>query len=283
VAAEWAKKRLLGWHEQFSRFEPASELSRLNRDRRGTVPVSAVMARFIEAALDAAVLTGGLVDPTLLTEVERAGYAHDLGPGYSAPADVPRPAQLRRPAGPDPRARWRQVALDRQGSVVRRPVGLQLDSGGIAKGLFGDVLAALLSLHEGFVIAAAGDVRLGGAAGIKRPVTVKSPFEEDAVLHTFTLARGAVATSGITKRSWVDHDGALLHHLLDPATGRPAFTGVVQVTALARTGVEAEARAKAALLSGPDRAAAWLPHGGVVVYDDGAYELVDGTERRAAA
>jgi thiamine biosynthesis lipoprotein len=78
-----------------------------------------------------------------------------------------------------------------------------------------------------------------------------------------------VATTGIGRRSWLDARGAPAHHLLDPATGRPAFTGVVQATALAPTALEAEIRAKAAVLSGPDGAAAWLPDAGVVVLDDG--------------
>ena len=90
-----------------------------------------------------------------------------------------------------------------------------------------------------------------------------------SVRHTFTAAGGGVATSGIGRRSWLDERGAPAHHLLDPATGRPAFTGVVQATAIAPTALEAEVRAKAAVLSGPEYAAGWLPHGGVVVLDDG--------------
>jgi thiamine biosynthesis lipoprotein len=65
-----------------------------------------------------------------------------------------------------------------------------------------------------------------------------------------------------------------MHHLLDPATGQPAFTGIVQATALAATALEAEARAKAALLSGPDHAPRWLSHGGVIVYDGGGFEVI---------
>ena len=38
--------------------------------------------------------------------------------------------------------------------------------------------------------------------------------------------------------------------------------------------LEAEARAKAAVLAGPDAAAGWLPHGGVVVFDDGSHVAV---------
>lgn len=90
-----------------------------------------------------------------------------------------------------------------------------------------------------------------------------------------------MATSGIGRRSWLDAAGRPAHHLLDPATGRPAFTGVVQATALAPTAAEAEARAKAALLSGPEGASAWLPHGGLVVLDDGTHHVVE--PRLAAA
>jgi FAD:protein FMN transferase len=62
--------------------------------------------------------------------------------------------------------------------------------------------------------------------------------------------------------------------VLDPATGLPAYTGIVQVSALAPTALEAEALAKAALLSGPRGAAGWLRHGGLIVFDDGSQQLV---------
>jgi thiamine biosynthesis lipoprotein len=55
----------------------------------------------------------------------------------------------------------------------------------------------------------------------------------------------------------------------DPRTGRPAFTGIVQATALAPTGLEAEVRANAARLAGPANCARYLPHGGAVLRDDG--------------
>jgi thiamine biosynthesis lipoprotein len=233
-----------------------------------------MMARFVEAAVQAAAITGGLVDPTLVTEVEQAGYVEHFSGAPVARSDVARLSPPRRPAGPHPAARWRQVSVDRRTSTVTRPVGVRLDSGGTAKGLFGDVLASLLSWHHSFAVVAAGDIRFGGAAGITRPVQVTSPFD-DGVLHTFELVRGAAATSGTTRRSWVDDGGRVAHHLLDPATGRPAFTGIVQATALAPSGVEAEALAKAALLSGPETAPRWLPHGGVVVYEDGSHDIVE--------
>ena len=46
------------------------------------------------------------------------------------------------------------------------------------------------------------------------------------------------------------------------------------MTALAARAALAEVCAKAAILSGPERARQWLPEGGVIVYDDGSHEVV---------
>jgi thiamine biosynthesis lipoprotein len=274
VAATLAKRRLLEWHRQFSRFEPGSELSALNADRGETVPVSPVMARLIAAILDAAGISGGLVDGTLVGEIERAGYEEHFEVDRAIPvaaALVRAPA--RAPAGPRPVPLWEVVSLDLRAGTVTRPPGLRFDSGGIAKGLFGDILAGVLEMHPSFALDCAGDISFGGSAGLVRPVNVASPFA-DSIVHRFELTSGAVATSGIGRRSWVDADGRPAHHLLDAATGRPAFTGIVQVTAIAPSGLEAEILAKTALLRGPAGAAATLRHGGAVVHDDGRLEIV---------
>lgn len=272
-----ARRRLLHWHAQFSRFDPGSELSRLNDDPALTVRVSATMARFVESALWVAASTGGLVDPTLVPELERAGYAGHFS-GQSLPlAQALEMAPPRQPARRSSEARWTHVMVDRLGRTVTRPPGVRLDSGGIAKGLFGDILAGVLGGHDAFAIDAGGDIRFGGSAGWVREIHVASPFDA-SILHTFELVRGAAATSGIGRRSWLDADARPAHHLLDPSTGRPAYTGLVQVTALAPTGREAELRSKAALLSGPDGARDWLGHGGVLVHDDGTVDVVAADE-----
>ena len=90
----------------------------------------------------------------------------------------------------------------------------------------------------------------------------------------FTVADGGVATSGISRRSWLDADGRPAHHLLDPATGTPAFTGVVQATALAPTALEAEVARQGGSARGTRRGRGVAPHGGVVVLDDGSSRVV---------
>ena len=271
-AVAWARTRLESWHEQFTRFEPDSELSELNEHRDHAVHVTPLMARLADLVRRAAELTGGLVDATLLGEIERAGYTTDLAHPTDLRAALAS-APERAPAQPHPDQRWRLLRVDLGEGVVFRPPGLRLDSGGLAKGLFCDVLAETLGTHEAFAVDCAGDLRIGGRARLERTIQVGSPFG-DEILHTFTDNAVAAATSGIGRRSWVDSRGRPCHHLLDPATGQPAFTGIVQVTAVASRASIAEVCAKAAILSGSERAASWLPDGGVIVHEDGSHEIV---------
>ncbi len=272
-AVALVRQRLLEWHRQFSRFEPDSELSRVNADPRPTVPVSPMMRRVIEAAIRAAWATGGLVDPTLGAEIEDAGYAsHFDAPGLPLGLTVEL-APPRAPARPRSSPGWRQVLTDRRAGTVTRPPSVKLDLGGIAKGVFADELAASLGAFGAFVVDCAGDLRLGGSAAVPRRVHVASPFD-GCTLHAFELPAGGVATSGIGKRSWLDQHGHPAHHLLDPGTGRPAFTGIVQATALAPTAAQAEALSKAAILSGPSAGERILAAGGVLVFEDGSHRVL---------
>jgi FAD:protein FMN transferase len=270
-AADLCRRRMLDWHERFSRFLPDSELSRLNRDPAPSVAVSRDMARFARAVGEAGELTGGLVDATLLADIQRAGYTGELGPSVPL-ARALALAPARSPAHSAESRGWQQIEADGAGTTVTRPPGTTLDSGGIAKGLFADMLAEMLASHASFAVNCAGDLALGGTLGAPRRVDVASPLD-GSTIHTFMLTEGGVATSGIGRRSWLDQSGNPAHHLLDPATGRPAFTGIVQATALAPSALEAEALAKAALLTGPARASGWMRHGGVIVLDDGSHRI----------
>src|SRR3954453_17933156 len=273
------RARLEDWHRRFSRFEADSELSLLNAAPGRRVRVSDAMCRFGAASVDAAWRTHGLVDPTLVDEIETAGYRTDLGAPVPL-ADSLRAAPPRKPARGRDGQPWQRVRVDRRRRTVTRPHGLRLDSGGIAKGLFADIAGAALESSASYAVDCCGDLRLGGRDRLERVVRVHDPFGR-GVLHEFHVASGGVATSGIGRRSWIDSEGRPAHHLLDPSTGRPAFTGVVQATALAGTALDAEVRAKAALLSGPVDGPRWLEYGGVLVLDDGSHVVIEPREIEA--
>jgi thiamine biosynthesis lipoprotein len=163
--------------------------------------------------------------------------------------------------------------VDWEAGAIERPAGVAIDSGGIAKGLLADEVAATLEGFPAYAIDCCGDARVGGKAGQRRPIRVEDPFSSEPV-GSLELSDGGVATSGITRRDWTGAEGAPAHHLLDPATGEPAFTGIVQATALAPSAFLAEVHAKWALLSGPELAPRRLPYGGVLVLTDGSVETV---------
>jgi FAD:protein FMN transferase len=240
LALAVAEALLRRMHAALTRFDQRSELCRLNADPRATVPASALVRRLAAAVPYAGALSGGLVDAT----VEPA-----LVPQRTAPEGEPCPATA------DHAQRWAQVSVD--AGEVSRPPGVALDSGGLGKGLAADLVADRLRALPSYAIECMGDVRVGGSA---RPLRIASPWDGE-VLTELMLTDGAAATSGVTRRGW---------HLIDPGTGRPARTGIVQATALAPTALEAEVRAKAALLAGPRAAGGHLPHGGLLVLADGA-------------
>jgi FAD:protein FMN transferase len=272
AAVEGARHTLLEAHRTLSRFDPDSELSRLNRDPRRTVPVSPLLRRLVGAALSAGLRSGGLVDATLADEIEACGYAESRD--FSAGTAAVHLSARGGPAAPSPRAGWCELAVDERARTVSRPPGVRIDPGGIAKGLMADLVAEALACFRSFAVDCCGDLRVGGTAGRARAIQVGDP-RGGKPLHELRIASGAIATSGITKRSWVDADGRVAHQILDPATGLPAFTGIVQATAVAPSGLHAETLAKAALLAGPGGADAWLPFGGVIVTEDGDVRIVD--------
>lgn len=271
-----ARQWLTSFDARLSRFRPESELCALNRDRRATVSASALLRSAVSAGLWAAQRTGGLVDPTVLGALRSAGYNASLaGVASAGLAAALAAAPPRRAARAHPAARWRRVHVDDAHGVVRRPCGVEVDTGGTGKGLAADAVAHRLAARERFAVDCGGDLRVGGAAAQRRPyeVEVAHPFGGEPV-HRLWLGPGAIATSGIDARLWRRPDGAFAHHLIDPMTGVPAWTGLVTVTALAPTALEAETLAKAALLSGPRAGAALLAeHGGVLVHDDGDVQL----------
>lgn len=284
VAALLAQGRLRSLHTRLTRFDPSSELSRLNAAPQTVVYASRLLRRFARAVVEAGERSEGLVDATLVDELERAGYAASrAGVAGLHASEVLHGSPPTRPARPRADETWRRIVVDDVARTITRPPWLRLDSGGLAKGLAADLVADSLRLHPLFVVDCAGDVRIGGRARVARRVLVESPFGGDPV-HELSVVDGAVATSGVTRRSWRDATGAVTHHILDPYTGQPAWTGVIQATALAPTALEAEVLAKGALLAGPDRGRELLHmHGGVLVLDDASVDIVQAAAAARAA
>jgi len=268
---------VLDFARRLSRFVSDSELTVFNRDPRHAVPASQLLRAAVTAGVWAAERSGGLVDPTLVRELERSGYAASLDgtePGSLLEALAGAPA--RHPARPNAAARWRRIVVDNAAGVIRRPPGVMVDTGGTGKGLCADAVAQRIGTYTRFVVDCGGDIAVGGVGAHLEPyeIEVEHPLTQTRI-GTLRVARGGVATSGLNVRIWRDRTGAFAHHLLDPSTGAPAWTGLIGATAVGPSALEAETLSKMALLVGPAAAREVLSeHGGVIVHDDGSVETV---------
>ena len=252
-----------------SRFRPDSEVSRLARAAAhgpAVAEASPLLASCVRAALRAARLTDGLVDPTVGRAVAASGYDADLA---VVRARVARGG----PAAAVPG--WRQVTIDPVSDVVTVPAGCLLDLGASAKAHAADQVARRLAtgLPGGFLVDLGGDIALSG----RTPEGLWQVGVEDArgrVAQAVGLRSGqAVATSSTRLRTWTVSDGTTRHHVVDPRTGHTAPTTWAQVTVVAATALEANAASTASVVLGED-APAWLTHAGLPARLDAGTHVV---------
>lgn len=277
----------------WSRFRDDSELTGLNRAPAASVQVSDLTALLVSAMVWAFDASGGIVDASVLPALIEAGYdrdfdrmaARDAWTGTDSKGSDPQvdrtgamptehvltEPELNEPAltelalnepalnelVPNASAPGLTRVTVESGRVVR-PLGLQLDSGGVGKGLAADLLAGVAkdSGAPGVLVDLGGDIRAIGCdeQGAPWRVGVADPLAPTRLPAEWTVTDAGVATSTTVKRRW----GADAHHLIDPRTTKPAASDLLQVTAVAGTTLEAETWAKTALILGAGDARAWL-------------------------
>ena len=238
--------------EACSRFREDSELTALNASSGAPLRVSPLLLEAVEAALRAARVTGGDVDPTVGEALIALGYDRDfdaIGQGGAATvriASVPG---------------WQTVQVDRAAGTVCTARGVVLELGATAKALAADHAAAAgsASAECGVLVSLGGDISIAGHPpdeGWRIRVTDDHRSDATAPGQWITLRTGGLATSSTTVRRW-ETDGGSAHHLLDPATGRPVASPWRTASVTAATCLDANIASTAAIIRG-DRATEWL-------------------------
>ena len=177
-AARIAERYVARLDAAASRFRPDSELSRITARARAdavTVTVSPILGGCLDAALHAARLTDGIVDPTVGRAVAAVGYDADLAEVQSR-GDAPAAASYATPG-----ADWRGVDYRARDHRLTMPRGSQIDLGATAKASAADAIAAELRdvLPGGFLVNLGGDIAVSRrptpkAAGRSRSTTPRS-------------------------------------------------------------------------------------------------------------
>ena len=263
-----------------SRFRPDSELSQLNAAGGRAVTISATFTALISAALRAARLTGGDVDPTCARALLGLGYDRDFDAMREAEGDESRRNGPLWPVGPIPG--WRCVHLDPEKRRVRLERGAQIDLGATAKAWAADKCAEQIAsrLDCGTLISLGGDIAVAGtppADDWQVRVTDDHAAPQNAPGQTVTISSGGLATSSTTVRTW-KYGGRQVHHIIDPATGDPVRSCWRTVSVAAGSCVDANTASTAAIIRGaaaPD----WLYSVGLparLVRQDGTVQTTAG-------
>jgi len=237
-----------------SRFRSDSELSRLNEAGGEPVEISPTFADLLAAALRAARLTGGDVDPTCGSALTAFGYDRDF-------ADVPAAAHGKRVSTVGPVPGWRCVHLDPGTRRAWLEHGAKLDLGATAKAWAADRCAERIAgtLGCGVLVSLGGDVAVAGPpppGGWQVRVTDDHSAPSWAAGQTVTITSGGLATSSTTVRTWT-LGGQPVHHIINPATGTPAVSCWRTVSVAAGTCTDANTASTAAIIRGA-AAPGWL-------------------------
>ncbi len=241
-----AAGRIQNWASRLTRFDAGSELRRLNDDPRAEVLVGPTMGTLLERSREMSRLTSGLVDITLLD----ARLSAESGDPFTSVAGS-----------------W-SVARSGRRHRLERVLNAAFDLDGVGKGWIADRALALLGRYPIAMVDADGDVAWRREANGGPPsdwaVAIADPRTSTTDLAVISPTSDAasvlgIATSGTSVHRW-QRDAGWAHHLIDPRTGCPAETDVVQATVVAGDALTAEALAKAVVISGSDAGLRLLEH-----------------------
>ena len=230
-----------------SRFRADSEVSRLAEADGGPRPVSPVLAELIEAALAAARMTDGDVDPTVGRRVVELGYDEvfaDAGPA------APRISSLSVPAD------WTAIEFD--GNSIRIPAGTLLDLGASAKAVAADRCAQRVHSETGtgVLVNLGGDLATAGAVPAGGWQILVQDTDDDPLCQVSIGSGVGLATSSTRRRRW-QRGGEMCHHIVDPRTGMSADPVWRSVSVVADSCLVANAVSTAAIVRG-HRAPGWI-------------------------
>lgn len=277
-------RRDIGRTEQcLSRWRGSSDLSRLN------------------AGAADAWLAG---DPRLATMLTLARRAQRQTDGRFDARVIRALETIGEHAGVELRAEAAQAAtgidwLSRDGRTPRVRIAEAVDSGGIGKGL-----AVRWAVHaarravpgtHGLLLEAGGDIAIDGRGPVDGAwnIGVEDPTGSGQPLAVIAATGGGVATSSTAVRHWIGPDGAAVHHLIDPRSGRPADSGLLAVTVHHADPAWAEVWSKALFVGGREvigpearsrgLAAWWVESDGSLHLTPAARETTTWTREESAA
>lgn len=251
--------------------DEGSEIYRVNHSGGDAVSLSEETRLLLSEALALCGDTGGALDVTIYPVVRAWGFT-------TGDYRVPEEAEL---SGLLEKVGYAQVTLD--GSRLTLPEGVELDLGAVTKGWAGDRLMELFrgSGVTSAIVELGGNVQALGAKPDGSPWRVAVQAPEGGYAGVLEIVDKAVITSGGYQR-YFEQDGETYIHIIDPADGRPARSGLASVTVVADRGVRGDGLSTALFVMGREKAEAfWRERQDfdfILLGEDGTVAVTEGLE-----
>lgn len=225
------------YEKLLSRTAEGSDVSLIN-STNGNVKISEHTAKIIQRAIYYGDISGGAFDITLYPVNILWDFNKKIVPERSEIAEALQNVD------------YQSISLN--GDQVNTN-GKRIDLGGIAKGYIADRIAEFLKENgtENGMINSGSTIVIFGK---ERTVKIRKPFTEDEYSAELTVKNRSVSTSGIYER-YIEQDGKIYHHILDPETGYGAETDLSCATVICENALDGDALSTVCILLGRDKAA----------------------------
>lgn len=236
-------------HNRLSVNVPQSELDAVSAAAgRTPIHVTDDVLFVIQKALRLSALSDGLFDPTVgpLMKVWKMNTGEGRIP---APLDIARARSL---------VNWRDVVVDDSAKTIymKRP-GMSLDAGAVLKGYAADETVRILASRgvKSAMIDFGGDIFAMGSKVDGSPwrIGIQNPESERGTpFGTVEVEGKSVVTSGVYEHFFIQN-GKRYHHIMDTRTGFPVDNGLVSVTVISSSSMDADGIGLTLFCLGPSR------------------------------
>ena len=275
-AASAAKSRILELEDKFDRTDPESEISRINAAGVSGCEVSEDTAHVISLSLYYGAVSDGAFDISIGSVMDAWGFGmNDSGtPSYRVPGDTEL-AELLKAVGAD-------MVSVLGSSVKTASDDVVIDLGGVGKGYAAQAAADVLRAEgvKSALLSLGGNICAVGSKPDGSPwrAAIQSP-SGDGYAGVIEFSDASVVTTGGYRR-YFEENGVRYHHVIDPATGRPADSGLLSATVVCSDSAVADILSTAVFVMGEEKALALRERIGgfelVLLTDDGRAVVTSG-------
>ena len=242
-----AFKLMSEYEKTLSRTVDGSDIDRINKASGEATAVNEETLQVISKGIGFGDLSGGVFDITVGKASALWDFHESLEEGGT---EVPSAEALKEASE---HIDYKAISMDEASGTVRLDdPEMMLDLGGIAKGYIADRVSEYLrglGVTSGIVNLGGNIEVIGGKAGSLGAsleeqsdfsLGIRDPLDETGGLLGIYPGRDVTIVTSGTYERFIEVDGVKYHHILDPETGWPVDTDVLQVSVIAGAGHSAD-------------------------------------------